>query len=53
MLTDGRTDDGVTGILIAHLGAFGSGELKILGFTSKIKVGSGYPKHRYFFIWPN
>ena len=30
MLTDGRTtDDRVTGILIAHLGAFGSGELKI------------------------
>ena len=32
MLTDdGRqtTDDGVTGILIAHLGAFGSGELII------------------------
>ena len=30
MLTDGRTPDaGVTGILIAHLGAFGSGELKI------------------------
>ena len=39
MLTDGRTDDGrtddgrttdagVTGILIAHLGAFGLGELK-------------------------
>ena len=27
---DGRTtDDRVTGILIAHLGAFGSGELKI------------------------
>ena len=26
--TDGRTtDDGATGILIAHLGAFGSGEL--------------------------
>ena len=25
---DGRTNDGVTGILIAHLGAFGSGELK-------------------------
>ena len=24
---DGRTDDGVTGILIAHLRAFGSGEL--------------------------
>ena len=33
MLTDdGRTPDaGVTGILIAHLGAFGSGELKIHG----------------------
>ena len=28
--TDGRTTDaGVIGILIAHLGAFGSGELKI------------------------
>ena len=28
-MTDGRTTDaGVTGILIAHLGAFGSGELK-------------------------
>ena len=25
---DGRTDAGVTGILIAHPGAFGSGELK-------------------------
>ena len=32
MLMDGRrTDDGVTGILIAHLGAFGSGELKSEG----------------------
>ena len=31
--TDGRTTDaGVTGILIAHLGAFGSGELKIYFF---------------------
>ena len=30
MLTNGRTTDaGVTGILIAHLGAFGSGELII------------------------
>ena len=29
MLTDGRTmDAGVTGVLIAHLGAFGSVELK-------------------------
>ena len=28
--TDGRTTDaGVTGILIAHIGAFSSGELKI------------------------
>ena len=33
--TDGRTTDaGVTGILIAHLGAFGSGELKNVGITS-------------------
>ena len=31
MLTEGRTTDaGVTGILIAHLGVFGSGELKKL-----------------------
>ena len=29
MLTEGQTDAGVTGILIAHLGAFGSGELII------------------------
>ena len=37
--TDGRTDDGVTGILIAHLGAFGSGELKtmILSHMKKTK----------------
>ena len=35
--TDGRrtTDAGVTGILIAHLGAFGSGELK-RGFDLQI-----------------
>ena len=26
---DRRMDDGVTGILIAHLGDFGSGELKM------------------------
>ena len=26
--TDGRTDNGVTGILLAHPWAFGSGELK-------------------------
>ena len=41
--TDGRTTDaGVTGILIAHLGAFGSGELKnrrkVIIFI-KVKVG--------------
>ena len=41
--TDGRTTDaGVTGILIAHLGAFGSGELKRLldrsiQFAEKVK----------------
>ena len=29
MLTDGRTDAGVIGILIAHLRAFSSGELKM------------------------
>ena len=39
MLTDGRTTDtGVTGILIAHLGAFGSGELKI---RIPIETGQG------------
>ena len=32
---DGRTDAGVTGILIAHLGAFRSGELKIQGQIKK------------------
>ena len=31
---DGRTDAGVTGILIAHLRAFGSGELKSLILAS-------------------
>ena len=38
--TDDRrrtTDDGVTGILIAHLGAFGSGELKtIKGYLDSV-----------------
>ena len=29
-IVDGRTDAGVTGILLAHPGAFGSGELKII-----------------------
>ena len=34
---DGQTTDaGVTGILIAHLRAFGSGELKVQHLKSKI-----------------
>ena len=38
--TDGRrtTDAGVTGILIAHLGAFGSGELKKIYFWTLQKL---------------
>ena len=32
-----RTDAGVTGILIAHLGAFGSGELKMAYFELQHK----------------
>ena len=54
--TDGRTtDDGVTGILIAHLGAFGSGELKmptvvgIFIFISMINTTSERLKARHFF----
>ena len=40
---DGRTtDDGVTGILIAHLGAFGSGELKTkIGFQDQLSLKAG------------
>ena len=37
---NGRTDDGVTGILIANLGAFGSGELKNIHKISTILEGS-------------
>ena len=56
MLTDGRTDDGrtddgrrtpdagVTGILIAHLGAFGSGELIII---TKIAIYKNFGKQLY------
>ena len=46
MLTDGRTTDaGVTGILIAHFGAFGSGELK----TGLKKEEDFFPKYmRYY-----
>ena len=47
MLTDGRrtdgrrtTDAGVIGILIAHLGAFGSGELKQLSMFWVMFCGS-------------
>ena len=37
--TDGRTPDaGVTGILIAHLGAFDSGELKIQNNSNEIEI---------------
>ena len=44
MLTDGRTggrttDAGVTGILIAHLGAFGSGELKSQQTLQQLNMG--------------
>ena len=39
MLTDGRTTDArVTGILIAHLGAFGSGELKITVYNNFLSL---------------
>ena len=38
---DGRTDAGVTGILIAHLGAFGSGELKNINTGLQIRVCIG------------
>ena len=47
MLTDGRrtTDAGVTGILIAHLGAFGSGELKMLVLHPEIRI---YPELMHY-----
>ena len=38
MLMDGWTDDGVTGILIAHLGAFGSGELIRVTKSEKVPI---------------
>ena len=39
--TDGRTTDArVTGILIAHLGAFGSGELKIIWYVQRLKCSN-------------
>ena len=49
MLTDGRTTDGgVTGILIAHLGAFGSGELK----SSENDQSTGHFQRLFFFRPP-
>ena len=47
---DGRTTDaGVTGVLIAHLGAFGSGELKISMFSViGLKVLGGVGTHIFF-----
>ena len=43
-MDDGRTDDGVTGILIAHLGAFGSGELIIKVIIHKHKISKSKDK---------
>ena len=52
---DGRTDDGrqtpdagVTGILIAHLGAFGSGELKKGAQWLSGRVLNSRPRGRRF-----
>ena len=48
---DGRTDDGVTGILIAHLGAFGLGELKISVFqVTGLKILGMVSKHMFIFF---
>ena len=37
---DGRTDAGVTGILLAHAGAFGSGELTKENRFSGVQIRS-------------
>ena len=43
---DGRTTDaGVTGILLAHLGAFDSGELKIIHIVSILDIFTTYDSH--------
>ena len=40
---DGRTTDaGVTGILLAHLGAFGSGELKAYNIITMVAITPQY-----------
>ena len=44
------TGAGVIGILIAHLGAFGSGELK--KYVCK-NFQTRYLKLTYFFVWPS
>ena len=46
--TDGGTDAGVTGILIAHLRAFGSGELKRKEKSLEIDRFTGH--FRCFFL---
>ena len=51
MLTDGRTTDaGVTGILIAHLGAFGSGELKMKLTRTKTMHPCKFPTTIFFVV---
>ena len=47
--TDGQTTDaGVTCILIAHLGAFGSGELKIKGNMARFhQMDTQYKNLKY------
>ena len=44
---DGQTDDGVTGILITHLGAFGSGELKIKTCSTFHEIRGGHSMSIY------
>ena len=45
---DGRTYDGVIGILIAHLRAFGSGELKKY---NKTPIYRSLLSFKSFFLW--
>ena len=46
-MDDGRTDNGVTGILIAHLGAFGSGELKSMQHGKITQLDFHVPNQNY------
>ena len=50
--TDGRTDDGVTGILIAHLRAFGSGELKTVESDGKPQINNNRDMRKLEIIPP-